>query len=555
MSEIIIVLILFIVCNSFKALYLYVEMGLGFHLLLLHVISSLGFTTIFVLATLKRRRRILFVSWYLLHTFILFINTNYYEFYGKFLHLSSVYIFMPEIISLLEHFDVPLDINDLIFIVDLPLFLYLLNKHVMKELSRRKINIIIKSSAVITLPAMVMLLIVPVYNYEHTEKLVDYDIVSRFGIIGHNLFDLVKPAVNITSRIKYGHKITSAGIPGQRPNIILIQIESLDSNIVNYRYLGKFVTPFLHDLASKSLYFPFTLCYRKLGGTSDCEIAVNNSIEPPEDYALIMFDNYDYPNSVVKVLKKNGYKAEAFHGNVGAFYRRFYAYNTMGYDYFFDCNRMRLEKIGWGAPDQEVMNYVENHLHDLKTPFFVYIITVSSHEPFNLFKHFAPDSRFERVKPELTRRYFSAIAYTDRVVGKFITNIQKKYPDTYFFLYGDHTPYVINKGPFRRSVLNKNEEEEMEMVPLFIITPKGEIHYEHDAVASYLDIAPTILHIAGVPYNYRSLGVDLLANKALQQPVIYRGKPYNRSELFQEMSETYRDLWDNEQSGGKRGQP
>ena len=537
------ILILFIVCSSIKSLYLYVEMGMGFYQLLLNVITSLGFSTIFVLLTLKSRRRIWFVSWYLLHAFFLFINTNYFEFYGKFLHLNSVYVFIPELLSLIKHLDVPLDIGDLIFVIDFPLFLYLLKKHVIKEISPWKLNIIIKSTAVITSLAMVILQIVPVYNYSHpTGQLEDYDIISRYGITVHNVIDLVMPHKgNKTSGIKYGHNVVSSGTSGQRPNIILIQIESLDSNIINYQYQGEYVTPFLHNLTTKSLYFPFTLCYRKLGGTSDCEIAVNNSIEPPTEFSLMMFDNYEYPNSVVKVLTRNGYKAEAFHGNTGSFYRRIFAYNTMGYDYFFDLERMRLSEKGWGAPDHEVMNYVEKHLQLVKTPFFVSIITMSSHEPFNFFKHFVPDARFNGVEPELTGRYFASIAYTDGVVRKFIKDIQKKYPNTYIFLYGDHTPFIINNGPFRRSVLNKNEQ--MEMVPLFIITPNGQYRYEHEAVASYLDIAPTILHASGVPFSYKSLGVNLLTNNPLQQPITYREQLYNRSELFKEMLETYKDMW------------
>jgi lipoteichoic acid synthase len=379
----------------------------------------------------------------------------------------------------------------------------------------------------------------------------DYDIVTRYGIIGHTLIDLVRPTkVNRTSEIQYGNKIVSSGTSSKRPNIILIQFESLDANVINYRYQGEYVTPFLHSLTTRSLYYPFTLCYRKLGGTSDCEIAVNNSIEPPVDYSLMMYPDYYYPNSVVKVLQKNGYKAEAFHGNTGDFYRRKFAYNAMGYDNFFDSKRMELPEKGWGVPDHEVMNYVEKHLHVLKTPFFISIITMSSHEPFNLFKHFVPDNRFEGIQPELTGRYFASIAYTDSVVKKFIRDIQKKYPNTYFFLYGDHTPYIINNGPFRRSVLNKNEQ--MEMVPLFIIAPNGQCRYEHEAVASYLDIAPTILHASGVPFGYKSLGVNLLTNNQLQQPITYREQLYNRSELFKEMLETYKDMWSGIVVGGAR---
>jgi len=109
------------------------------------------------------------------------------------------------------------------------------------------------------------------------------------------------------------------------------------------------------------------------------------------------------------------------------------------------------------------------------------------------------DGRFDDVVPALTGRYFASLAYTDRAVKEFVESMQKKYPDTYFFLYGDHTPYVINEGAFRRSVLR--DEDEKEMVPLFIITPNSQKRREHGAVASYLDFAPTVLHAAGIPYT------------------------------------------------------
>jgi phosphoglycerol transferase MdoB-like AlkP superfamily enzyme len=185
------------------------------------------------------------------------------------------------------------------------------------------------------------------------------------------------------------------------------------------------------------------------------------------------------------------------------------------------------------------MQYVEHHLdQERKKPFFVSIITMTSHEPFNNFQHFVSDGRFDDVEPTLTGRYFASLAYTDQAVKALVAGMQKKYPDTYFFLYGDHTPYVINEGAFRRSVLR--DAEEKEMVPLFIITPSGQKRVEHDAVASYLDFAPTVLHAAGIPYRYRSLGVDLFqADQTLRQPVLYRGRKLSRSELFREMSETY----------------
>lgn len=542
MIDIIIVLILFIVCSSIKALYLYIEIGLGYYPLLLHVITTLGFSAIFTLLTLKRKWRIWFVMWYLLYAFVLFVNTNFFEFYGKFIHLSSTYVLIPEVLMLTKNLGVPLDAADLIFVIDIPLFLYLLYNHEKIKLLHRHLNSILKITTAVSALATVTLYTIPVYsNSESLAQLEDYNTVSRYGIFGHNVIDVLKPhEINRFSKIKYGPKVIGHGEIGKRPNIILIQVESLDANIVNYRYHGKYVTPFLHHLTTKSIYFPFTLSYHRMGGTSDCEIAVNNSIEPFFDFPFMKDSKYDYPNSVVKVLKKNGYSIEAFHGNTGHLFNRISAYTRMGYDNFFDSKHMNLPSKGWGVPDHDVMDYVEKHLQEKKTPFFVSIITLTSHEPFNNMKHFVPDNRFDGVEPRLTRDYFASIAYTDRIVGEFITHIQNKYPDTYFFLYGDHTPYVINEGPFRRSVLSN---QAMEMVPLLIISPDGRSRYEHDAVASYLDIAPTILHVAGVPYSYKALGVDLLSKVPLQQPVIFSGHPYNRSDLFKEVTETFKDQW------------
>ena len=73
MTDISLVLILFIVCSSVKALYAYLEMGLGDYLLLIHVITTIGFSTIFVLWTIRRRSLIWFTAWYLLHTCYLLI--------------------------------------------------------------------------------------------------------------------------------------------------------------------------------------------------------------------------------------------------------------------------------------------------------------------------------------------------------------------------------------------------------------------------------------------------------------------------------------------------
>ena len=532
MTDVFVALSMFIISSSIKPLIVYVDIGLEWHLLLLHVITALGFSTIFVLATLKSKRNIWFIAWYVFYTLCLFVNTNYFEFFGKFLHINSTYVLLPETVVLVKNMAIPLGAEDFLFIIDLPLFLYLLFKHRKNEIPYRHFNAAIRSAAVAAAVAAGILFVIPI-NYDSKVSTMlsmadDSDLIIRYGFVGHSIIDMFRPSESKNiNKIKYGDRITSTGTFAHRPNIVMLQIESLDANVINYQYRGRYVVPYLHDLSTKSIYFPYTLCYRKLGGTSDCEIAVNNSIEPLVDFPLMMDERYQYPNSLVKVLKEGGYSAEAFHGSAGWYYKRLSPYASMGYDNFFDPTVMKLPEKGWGVPDGEVMHYVERHLEkEGKKPFFVSIITMTSHEPFNNFKHFVSDGRFDDVVPALTGRYFASLAYTDRAVKEFVESMQKKYPDTYFFLYGDHTPYVINEGAFRRSVLR--DEDEKEMVPLFIITPNSQKRREHGAVASYLDFAPTVLHAAGIPYNFRSLGVDLFAaDQTLLQPVVYRGRKFN----------------------------
>jgi phosphoglycerol transferase MdoB-like AlkP superfamily enzyme len=77
---------------------------------------------------------------------------------------------------------------------------------------------------------------------------------------------------------------------------------------------------------------------------------------------------------------------------------------------------------------------------------------MSSHEPFNI-QHFPHGPTFDAINPQLTGHYFASISYTDQARQDFIAKVQQKSSNTYFFIYGDHTPYVIRDGPFQRSAL------------------------------------------------------------------------------------------------------
>lgn len=531
-------ILLLIICNSVKIFYFYTVIGVDVDLLLIHVVSSIGLSMgVFPLA-FAARRRIWFALLYLLQAMVIFIYIKYFQYFGTLLHLKNAYVLLSEALVLARNLLIPINFSDIVFIADIPVFLYLLYKHGQFSIPEQIFKISIRISAAVTALTLTVLAIQPVNrSLEPTKWTRHFVAISRFGIIGHlgtDLFELSKSPPVIP--VSYGQEFVTFATYEKKPNIIMIQVESLDANIVNQTYHNNYITPFFHSLTDNSLYFPYAISYRTVGGTSDTEITVNNGIEPLTDRPLIMDYNYTYPDSVVKKLKKYGYVAMAFHGNSGKFYRRHLAYSAMGYSNFHDPLVMKLPEKGWGVPDHDLLNYVENQLDKIRSPFFLSIITMSSHEPFNL-RHFESDGRFERVFPQLTRNYFESISYADREVEHFVKKIKARYPNTYFFIFGDHSAYALTSGAYKTSNAAIGNDQLMEVVPLFILTPDGKKYSERNLVASLLDVYPSIISAAGIGCTYRSFGDNLLEHGPHQKKVVYRGEWYSRGELFRYISQ------------------
>jgi len=236
---------------------------------------------------------------------------------------------------------------------------------------------------------------------------------------------------------------------------------------------------------------------------------------------------------MVKPLISAGYDAIAFHGNRGTYFNRNIALKKMGFRSFYDMMAMGLEEKGWGAPDGDVFNYVQNKLTTQKSPFCYYIITMSSHEPFNLMQSYFSTNAYDDVKDEFLKRFLTAMAYVDGELAKFIGYLRKNTQNTYIFIYGDHTPAIPNTV-YKKASFNRNAML-FEFVPCYIITPEGTIFQENYQAASFLDIAPTVLNASKVGCSYKSNGRDLLFPQKDSATIAYNGKIFSRQKLFSQI--------------------
>ncbi len=484
-----------------------------------------------------------------------FTNISYFLYYHSYLHfLQWISLFKEALISA-THLANPKSTQLLVVFIDAPLALYIFFKYFKAEVRKHSLPLL---KYTILLVSIAILFWIETGNYNDKRSLVQYmddrytgesEIVQRYGTLVNSGVNIIKnySETKLIEKIEYGRELTDRSVRGigrdkgtpeatitAKPNFVLIQVESMDSNIVRQKHKDAYVMPYLNSLRSSSIYYPYTLSYHQGGGTSDTEFSIINSVEPLDSFPAIKLTSYNYANSVISKLSKASYDTMVFHGNVGTFYNRNIALSKMGFNKFYDISSMNYEDEGWGAPDDKVFSFSLDKLKKSKKPFLSYVITMTSHGPFESARNYYNNSIYDDIENELVRNYYNSFSYVDEAIEAYVNDIQSTFPNTYFFIYGDHTPN-INSEDFAQSSFIEGDKY-FEFVPLFIITPDKRKYVESEAVASFLDIAPTILDASGLPFRFFSDGSSLLSRNSSMLNIPLKGGSFNRSWLYDEIS-------------------
>jgi phosphoglycerol transferase MdoB-like AlkP superfamily enzyme len=466
------------------------------------------------------------------------VNLSYHFYFEGYLHVNQYMGLFSEVFDLVKHSAVPRDAIQWFIFIDAPLFVFIVFKYSAIAVFNRR-HIVKKAFFVFGIA-----LIIYAYKWDvagtgesvlgimNNAYASNSRVVSKYGLFVFNIMDLLnyKDARLHIKSLDYGREISVPGADTTHPNFIVLQVESMDSYIVNCRYKANYVMPFLHSLSKESVYYPYTLSYHKAGSTSDCEFSTINGVEPFDDYPSIKIRNYDYPNSMLRPLLSAGYRAVAFHGNTGTYFNRNVAFKKMGFSAFYDMAAMGLTERTWGASDGDVFNYVKGALATQKAPFFYYLITMSSHEPFTFVKSYYRTALYDAVTDESSRNYYTAMSYVDGQIKDFVEYVRGTKANTYIIMYGDHAP-IIKKSFYKRASFI-SDAKLFEFVPLYIVTPGKTTYRENKRVASFLDIAPTLLTASKIAFSIKSSGNDLLTALHGQEKIMYSGGVYSRSDLF-----------------------
>jgi hypothetical protein len=220
--------------------------------------------------------------------------------------------------------------------------------------------------------------------------------------------------------------------------VAVVQVESLDWDVIDARARGEWVMPFLRDLKTRSMLY--AVCPAHETGTSDADFTLLTGSMPNGRIAPFKVENFPYRDTLPQVARQRGYSCIAMHGNTGNFFYRRPAYERMGFSgiYFAeDLRELGCEMSGGDVEDEEVLRLSAKWLREASGPTVHFIITLTSHGPFNR----VPPEKIELFPQPSCRAeaYLNSMRYVDRVLASYLDALPQ---GSVLVVYGDHESRV-----------------------------------------------------------------------------------------------------------------
>ncbi len=307
----------------------------------------------------------------------------------------------------------------------------------------------------------------------------------------------------------YTYKVDSltSMLKTNRPNIVFIILESFTSDVVEYFGGDKGVSPNLSRLAKEGI--SFTNMYASGDRTDKGMIAILSAFPSQAVRTIIQQpDKFEKLPSLPKTLEKYGYSSSFFYGGESEF-SNFKSYLvSAGIDDIVDKNNFSKEQMNskWGAHDGFLFDKVLENISNKKEPFLSVILTLSSHEPFEI----PAPSTYN--KKDLPSKFRKAAHYTDQCLNDFIAKAKKEswYKNTLFVIVADHGHRLPREYKTAYDVLKFR-------IPMVLYGDVIKDEYQHKQitkVGSQTDIAKTLLNQLNINDSSYKWSKDLFNKNA-----------------------------------------
>ena len=352
-------------------------------------------------------------------------------------------------------------------------------------------------------------------------------------------------------------------------NLLVIHAESLQTFVIDKKFEGKEVTPFLNKMTKESIYFDNFYSQVGVGTSSDAEFTFSTSLMPSNSGTV--FVNYfdrEY-NSLQKLFKDNNYYVFSMHANTGDFWNRATMHENLGYDKFYSKSSFNIdETIGLGLSDKSFFKQVVPMIKDItlekKQPFYGLLITLTNHTPWSdleLMDEFSTTWSVNIDGSSITRDYINgttmgdylrSVHYSDQALEQLINDLDKSgiLDNTVVVIYGDHDARISKKyynmlynyDPYSDSLLEEGDDGYIDYndymykldrkVPFIIWTKDHKYKEVNSNAAGMIDVLPTLGNMFGVGNNTYQLGHDLFSLKDDENTVVFTDGSYLTNKIY-----------------------
>lgn len=341
---------------------------------------------------------------------------------------------------------------------------------------------------------------------------------------------------------------TETASTGEKPNVVVVMMESMS----DLRVLGDFqtsreVTPFLDEfMPSARRGMAISSVFGGNTANSEWEFLTGNTMAflPEGSVAYRQFVK-NRANSLVEVMKNNGYYCAALHPYGADGWDRSRIYPMMGFD-----ETTFIDDADWGGTVRKYVSddaFVDKVLATLNSregaeqPLFLFGVSMQNHGGYS-------ESGFEAAVQTVglngtyrdVNQYLSLMKLTDAALEKLVEGLKQTEEPVVLLVFGDHQPSLQNG--FYEEIGNPSEVQ-LHMVP-FLIWKNYEQEAEELPLTSINYLSTLLLESAGLemPAYYRFLSEAMQAVPSLSGAGIVEDGRYLRvSDATGEAAEVLRD--------------
>jgi phosphoglycerol transferase MdoB-like AlkP superfamily enzyme len=313
----------------------------------------------------------------------------------------------------------------------------------------------------------------------------------------------LKKAISLRDSLTLKKGDTRKVLDTVRPNIMLIILESFGNRLIGPLGGDSLTTPCINKLIGEGLLF--SNFYASGNRTDKALPAILNGFPAQPSVSIIKEPKKTQSMlSLVKIMNQQGYTSSFWYGgdinfaNFNSFaiasgFRQIVTMENFDPSYY---------NSKWGVHDHVLFETLQDSMGIVEEPFFRVVLTLSSHEPFDV-----PMDPVFKGKDELTK-FRNSIYYADKAVGDFIrwAKTRSWWNNTLVILVADHCR--------KNSTDDLVYSQEIFKIPmLWTGGALNETGKRIEKLGSQVDISLTLLNQLDIPGNF-PYAKDLLSDES-----------------------------------------